>query len=122
VDVPNHYDLSSDPEYRDVLKNPDKFLEECSDEVYMAFHQLSTAQRSCILLRSAEKYSYKEIASIMDIPVGTVMTHLARGRAKLRKELTEYARTRGLVRKMPRIMPKKDSADPERRVENGSEK
>jgi len=35
----------------------------------------------------------------MDIPLGTVVTHLARGRAKMRNELTEYARERGLVRK-----------------------
>src|SRR5690606_27177160 len=80
-------DLSQDRSYLDVLENPDSFLEQCGDEVNHALKQLSTSQRTCILLRGVEKFSYKEIAEIMEIPVGTVMTHLSRGRAKLRAAL-----------------------------------
>jgi RNA polymerase sigma-70 factor (ECF subfamily) len=74
------------------------FLEQCGDEIYAAFQRLSTAQRSCILLKDVEHFSYQEIAEILEIPVGTVMTHLARGRAKLRTDLLAYARQRGIVR------------------------
>jgi RNA polymerase sigma-70 factor, ECF subfamily len=87
--------------FGDLLSDPKAVLEECGDEVYRAFRGLSTAQRTCILLRGIEKFSYQEIAEIMEIPVGTVMTHLARGRKKLRLELTEYARETGVIRSFP---------------------
>ncbi|MBI1319375.1 MAG: sigma-70 family RNA polymerase sigma factor [Candidatus Hydrogenedens sp.] len=91
-------ELNEAPEYGDVLNDPDRFLEACGDEVFQAMTELSEAQRMCLLLRSAEKFSYKEIADIMNIPLGTVMTHLSRGRAKLRRELMAYAQSQGIVR------------------------
>jgi len=42
--------------------------------------------------------SYKEIAEALDIPVGTVMTHLARGRGRLRKALADYAVAQGVIK------------------------
>jgi RNA polymerase sigma-70 factor (ECF subfamily) len=91
--------LQDRPEYRDVLRNPQRFLESCGDEVVGAFRRLSAAERSCILLRAVEHFSYKEIASILQIPIGTVMTHLARGRTKLREDLMAYARQEGFLRR-----------------------
>lgn len=88
-------------EYGDILKDPGALLEEVGDEVYRAFRNLSTAQRTAILLRGVEKFSYQEISEIMEIPVGTVMTHLARGRKKLRGELAGYAREMGVIHKFP---------------------
>ena len=64
--------LESAPNYKDLLEDPQGFLEECGDEVYRAFRRLSTAQRSCILLRAVERFSYKEIAEILEIPVGLI--------------------------------------------------
>lgn len=110
--------MDADRRYREALKDPDSFLEQCGDELNRAMKQLSTAQRTCILLRSMEKFSYKEIAEILDMPVGTVMTHLSRGRAKLRGELLEYAQSRGYVRQMPRLVPKDDDLRGERAVES----
>ena len=91
--------LQSEPGYADVLKNPDEVLDQCGDEVRIAFRKLSTAQRTCLLLKAVEQFSYKEIASVLEIPVGTVMTHLSRGRAQLRRELLEYGRDAGWLRK-----------------------
>jgi RNA polymerase sigma factor (sigma-70 family) len=88
-------------EYGDIIRDPKTLLDECGDEVYRAFRGLSTAQRACILLRGIEKFSYQEIADIMEIPVGAVMTHLARGRKKLRGELSEYAKETGIIRLFP---------------------
>lgn len=101
-------DLPHQPGYSDVLKEPKEFLDQCGDEVNRAFRSLSTAERACILLRAAEKFSYKEIADVLEIPLGTVMTHLSRGRAKLRRELLEYAKQQGMVRTMPRILERDD--------------
>jgi len=90
--------------YAEMLKNPDAFLEQCGDEVYQAFRALSTAQRSCILLKDVEQFSYHEIAEILDMPVATVMTHLSRGRTVLRLRLLDYARRNGIVRSFPRLI------------------
>ena len=77
--------------------DPEWFLQQCSDEIHSALKQLSTAQRSCLLLLTFEKYSYKEISQILEIPMGTVMTHLSRGRKKLKHILFQYARKQGIV-------------------------
>lgn len=97
--------------YRDLLSDPEAVLEQCGDEVSRAIRGLSTAQRTCIILRGVEKFSYQEIAEIMDIPVGTVMTHLARGRKKLREQLQEYAVESGIIRTIPRLREREDSTD-----------
>jgi RNA polymerase sigma-70 factor (ECF subfamily) len=50
-----------------------------------------------VLLADVEGFSYKEIAEITDVPVGTVMSRLHRGRRQLQKRLLDYATERGLV-------------------------
>jgi len=90
--------LAEKPSYKQMIRTPDEFLDHCGDEVMMAMRKLSTMERSCLLLRTMENFSYKELAEILEIPFGTVMTHLARGRAKLRKELYEYAKKTGVVK------------------------
>lgn len=90
------------PDAANVLEHPDAVLDQCGDEVFRAMRALSTAQRTCLLLRAVERFSYQEIAEILEIPVGTVMTHLARGRRKLREELVEYAHKQGVIRSFPR--------------------
>lgn len=103
--------LRQDRSYGDLLEDPEEFLQQCGDELHHAMRQLSPAQRSCILLRGVEKFSYKQIAEILEIPVGTVMTHLSRGRAKLRTELLEYARAQGMLRPRPRLLRRKQEED-----------
>ena len=51
-----------------------------------------------VWLADVEGFSYKEIAEILDIPIGTVMSRLHRGRRALEKALWERVRERGLVR------------------------
>ena len=55
--------------------------------------------RMAVLLADVEGFSYKEIAEIMDTPIGTVMSRLNRGRAQLREMLADYAQERGIGRK-----------------------
>ncbi len=81
----------------DVLEDPDAFMEYCDDKVVTALGHLRIEERACFLLRSLGGYSYQEIATITEIPKPTVMTHLARGRAKLRQKLHHYACENGYV-------------------------
>jgi RNA polymerase sigma-70 factor (ECF subfamily) len=52
-----------------------------------ALNALPVAWRECLILREVEALSYKEIARIMDIPIGTVMSRLSRARQALQREV-----------------------------------
>jgi RNA polymerase sigma-70 factor (ECF subfamily) len=58
------------------------------EQVREAIQQLPVDFREIILLREFEEFSYQEIATILDCPAGTVMSRLARARAKLRTLLS----------------------------------
>jgi RNA polymerase sigma-70 factor (ECF subfamily) len=51
-----------------------------------------------VYLADVEGFSYKEIAEIVGVPAGTVMSRLHRGRKLLRDSLSEYAKDRGFNR------------------------
>jgi RNA polymerase sigma factor (sigma-70 family) len=62
--------------------------EEDSRLVHAALERLPVEYREVLILRELEELSYREIATIADLPVGTVMSRLARGRRKLATALT----------------------------------
>lgn len=66
-------------------------------EVVAAVDSLPDAYRATVLLADVEGFAYKEIAEILDIPIGTVMSRLHRGRKALERELYEFAVARGLT-------------------------
>ncbi|MCB0971682.1 MAG: sigma-70 family RNA polymerase sigma factor [Acidimicrobiales bacterium] len=66
-------------------------------EVKAAIESLSENFRMVVLLADVEGFAYKEIAEILDIPIGTVMSRLHRGRKALQKALYGYAVTHGLA-------------------------
>ena len=65
--------------------------------VKAALESLPDNFRVPVLLADVEGFSYKEIAEIMDTPIGTVMSRLHRGRKALEKALWDTAKERGLV-------------------------
>ena len=67
------------------------------DEVRGAIEELPEAFRLPLVLSDVEGFAYKEIAEMLDIPIGTVMSRLHRGRKLMQKRLYEFARERGLV-------------------------
>jgi RNA polymerase sigma-70 factor (ECF subfamily) len=67
-------------------------------DVKEALQKLPEDFRLAVYLADVEGFSYKEIAEIMETPIGTVMSRLHRGRRGLQALLTDYARERGLVR------------------------
>jgi len=66
-------------------------------EVKAALENLSEQFRMAVLLADVEGFSYKEIAEILDVPIGTVMSRLHRGRKALQKALFDFGMQRGLV-------------------------
>nr|WP_237466806.1 sigma-70 family RNA polymerase sigma factor [Leucobacter chromiireducens] len=61
-----------------------------------ALNALPEDFRMAVYLADVEGFSYQEIADIAEVPIGTVMSRLHRGRARLRKSLGEYAREQGV--------------------------
>ncbi len=73
-------------------------LEALPDEdVQEALAGLPDQFRMAVLLADVEGFSYKEIAEILDVPIGTVMSRLHRGRRALERRLWDVMRERGLV-------------------------
>lgn len=75
----------------------DRFL---SDEVLKALERVPVDFRLVVVLSDIYGYSYKEIAKRVDIPIGTVMSRLFRGRRLLQDQLFDYAVKEGVI-KMP---------------------
>lgn len=65
-------------------------------EVREALAELPQCYRAAIYLADVEGYPYREVAEMLDIPIGTVMSRLHRARTRLRKRLSGYARQKAL--------------------------
>ena len=96
--------------YRE-LKNHDSQFGETPENIVLdslvdsdiieAIDDLPEQFRLAVLLSDLEGFSYAEMAEIMGVPMGTVMSRLHRGRKALQKRLWELARDRGIVKGPP---------------------
>ncbi len=68
-------------------------------DLIRALNQLPVEQRAVILLVSVEDLSYAETAQVLGIPIGTVMSRLARGRERLR-QMTDEGEIRPVLRRV----------------------
>jgi RNA polymerase sigma-70 factor (ECF subfamily) len=84
----------------DLIKDPESeiFQDMMDADVKRALDSLPHDYKMVVLLADIEGFSYKEIAEILDCPVGTVMSRLYRGRKMLERTLLEYARKYGYIR------------------------
>ena len=90
------YGLYQNPVTSDTsldVYNPDFGIFE--DEMKVALEKVPYYFRLIVLLSDVEEFSYLDIAEMLSIPVGTVMSRLHRGRSLLRTKLTKYARQKG---------------------------
>lgn len=67
-------------------------------DVTRALAEIGEDFRLAVYLADVEGFAYKEIAEIMETPIGTVMSRLHRGRRQLRDLLTDYALERGFIK------------------------
>lgn len=75
-------------------------LEQLPDsDIKNALQELPEEFRLAVYFADVEGFSYKEVAEILNIPTGTVMSRLHRGRKLLRESLADYARDRGYVKR-----------------------
>lgn len=83
-----------------AARSPEGILLEktLSDDVSEALAQLPADFRVAVVLCDVEGFSYKEIADIMECPVGTVMSRLYRGRRLLKKALHGFAVSQGIIK------------------------
>ena len=65
-------------------------------EVKEALESIPEQFRMAVILADIEGFSYKEIADILDVPIGTVMSRIHRGRRQLQKRLWDYAEEHNL--------------------------
>ncbi len=89
----------SDEATRGVKSPEQELLEGVLDEdVKRAMDGLPVDYRMAVVLADLEGFSYKEIAEILDVPVGTVMSRLYRGRKLMEEAMLEYAQEHGYIR------------------------
>jgi len=87
-----------EPLFKVLLEEPERVLEECDAAVSQAVRELAPLERAVLLLRAVGEFKYREIAEIVQVPLGTVMSTLARGRLRLRQRLTKYGEEQGLLK------------------------
>ena len=68
------------------------------EEMLAALTEVPQDFRAVVLLIDVEEFSYKEAAGILDVPIGTVMSRLSRGRRLLREKLVDLAQAYGIGR------------------------
>lgn len=85
------------PYVDDIDAEEELFHKFFGDEVKAALEDMPVDFRMVVLLADLQDFAYKEIAEIMDCPIGTVMSRLYRGRRMLQTALAEYAREQGFI-------------------------
>ena len=87
----------TDEEVLAAIWRPEVSEKITDEEVLAAIWRLTENFRTVLVFADVEELSYKEIAEILDLPIGTVMSRLFRARKILRSDLAEYARKHGFV-------------------------
>ena len=97
--VEEFYDTVTPEDFVQRHKTPEEEAIEGHIDVRIeeAIAGLSEEYRAVVVLNFAEDLAYREIAEVLDIPIGTVMSRLHRARKILQAKLGEYARSQGIL-------------------------
>ena len=88
------------PDTRDTYYEDQEYTENSSDfgdEVSHALNHVPDDFKAILIMADLQEQSYREISEKLDIPIGTVMSRLFRGRQMLRKKLHNYAVSLGII-------------------------
>lgn len=88
-----------------LLDTPEVILQQCGDELNQALWKLQPSDRSVLLLKSIGEFKYREIAEILGIPLGTVMSSLSRARQRVRHELSQELKSPDIPCSAPKSRP-----------------
>lgn len=113
ADIEESFESQVSEEVTRKVKDPEEeLLEDVLDEdVQRALEELPEDYRMVVILADLEGFAYKEIADILEVPVGTVMSRLYRGRRRLEEAMLRYAREHGYIRQgEPAKMRSRDGA------------
>lgn len=100
ADIEESFESQVSEEVTRKVKDPESELLEdmLDDDVQRALDELPEDYRMVVILADLEGFAYKEIAEILEVPVGTVMSRLYRGRRRLEEAMLGYAREHGYIR------------------------
>ncbi|MEO7793552.1 MAG: sigma-70 family RNA polymerase sigma factor [Thermoanaerobaculia bacterium] len=100
AEIEDAFESQLAPEAAGQMKNPEEeaLANAFDEDVQRALDLLPADYRMAVLLADIEGFSYREIAEILEIPVGTVMSRLYRGRKLLEEAMLRYAREHGYLR------------------------
>jgi RNA polymerase sigma-70 factor (ECF subfamily) len=101
-----------EPLWQALLEDPDVVLEQCDAALAEAVRELDPVGRAALLLQAVGEFKYIEIADILQVPIGTVMSSLSRSRARLRQRLVRYGEECGLLRREAPKGPDSGRGDP----------
>jgi len=99
ADIEESFESQVSDQHKRKIKDPEEELltDVLDEDVQRALDELPPDYRMVVLLADLEGFSYKEIAEILEVPVGTVMSRLYRGRRLLEQEMLRYAREHGYL-------------------------
>jgi len=99
ADFQDDWQVGGDPLLPPTRSAEAEALEHLTDsDILQALRELPPEFRAAIYLADIEGYPYREIAEIMDTPIGTVMSRIHRGRSRLRERLARHAPSAAVAR------------------------
>lgn len=97
--------LAREDAWEALRQQPGRLREMLDQRLAQAIDGLDDQQRECLLLRLVGGLRYREIAGLLDMPVGTVMSHVHRARMSLRERLAALALEEGIVSEAAHELP-----------------
>ncbi len=88
-----------EPLYKVLLEDPEAVLDQCDARLRSAVQELPEEEQAVFLLRVIGEFKYREIADILEIPIGSVMGYLARSRLRLRQRLVQLGEELGVLKR-----------------------
>jgi RNA polymerase sigma-70 factor (ECF subfamily) len=99
LSVEDAWQLALDePLFKVLLDDPDAVLDQCDAALAQAVRAMAPLERAVFLLQAIGEFKYWEIADVLQVPIGTVMSTLARSRVRLRQRLIQCGEEHGLLR------------------------